>query len=458
MAVRSAAGTGVIVSLVVFVLTTVFLLVLTIVFYAGQQKEMELRHDAETARDKYIKSREINTDLFRGYESATPPNKSVAGHLHEQYEGLMRYVAGEPTPVESMKASFASLGVSDDGVVLDELRNADRDLKTRQSELDAANRRLASLEGDLQTKEQEIGSLNTAHEEELDAVRGVIDSYREAAEEYARQIQRTIDELNAAEARLREQFQSRIGDLEGENNGLLEELQILRSRVKEFERILNEIRVKSADPDKLVDGHVIDIAGGNDQVFIDRGKDDRIVLGMTFEVYDISGSIGVDNRTNEMTRGKASLQVIKVGDTTSTCKITRSVPGRPVVRNDVIANAVYDPEYTFKFLVHGKFDVDGDGKPSQAEAEYLRRLVQQWGGQVVYADALPGDLDFLVLGSEPPPVPPLRDNASNAEIEIWLEKKGAREKYQQLFNQAREAQIPVLNSNRFFILIGHTER
>ncbi|UCD75752.1 MAG: hypothetical protein JSV91_02320 [Phycisphaerales bacterium] len=458
MAVRSGAGTGVVVSLVVFVLTTVFLLVLTIVFYAGQQNERELRKQAEDARDIYIERGERNMQLFKAYEAAAPPGTSVARHIHDEYERLMRYVAGQPSSMDGIKASFASFGIPDDGVVLDGLRNTDRDLKTRQSELDAANRTLASMQGGLQAKEEEIEALKAAHEQEVEAVQGEIASYRDAAEEYARRVQTTIDELNDTKTRLREQYQSRIDDLEQENNGLLEELQVLRGRVDEFERILKDIRVKSADPDKLVDGYVIDLAGGNDQVFIDRGRDDRIVLGMTFEVYDDSGSIRVDQRTGEMPRGKASLQVIKVGDTTSTCKITRSVPGRPVVRNDVIANAVYDPEYIFKFLVHGKFDVDGDGKPSEAEAEYLRRLVQQWGGQVVYAEELPGDLDFLVLGSEPPPVPQLRDNATDPEIAIWLEKKKALEKYEQLFAQAREAQIPVLNANRFFILIGHTER
>ncbi len=41
MAIRSNAGTGVIVSLVVFVLATVFLLVLSIVFYASGREQAE---------------------------------------------------------------------------------------------------------------------------------------------------------------------------------------------------------------------------------------------------------------------------------------------------------------------------------------------------------------------------------------------------------------------------------
>jgi hypothetical protein len=129
-----------------------------------------------------------------------------------------------------------------------------------------------------------------------------------------------------------------------------------------------------------------------------------------------------------------------------------------VVRTDVIANAVYDPNYVFKFMVHGKFDVDGDGKPSEAEAEYLRSLIVNWGGAVVQGETLPGDLDFLVLGMEPPLPPDLRPNATEFQIDDWVRKRRAYERYHELFHQASEAQIPVLNANRFFILIGYTER
>jgi hypothetical protein len=159
-----------------------------------------------------------------------------------------------------------------------------------------------------------------------------------------------------------------------------------------------------------------------------------------------------------MPRGKASLEVIKVGDTTSTCKITRAIPGRPVLRNDVIANAVYDPTYKFKFLIHGKFDVDGDGRASEAEARYLESLVLEWGGTIVSGDQIPGDLDFLVLGLKPTEPPPLRVNAAEVEMEIYITRRQEVETYERLFRQASEAQIPVLNANRFFILIGHTQR
>jgi hypothetical protein len=208
----------------------------------------------------------------------------------------------------------------------------------------------------------------------------------------------------------------------------------------------------------MVDGEIIGTEA-NDHVYINRGRIHHIVLGMTFEVYDDAAPLmGGVTPGGDLPRGKASIQVVKVGETTSTAKVVRKIGSRPVVNEDVIANAVYDKNYQFKFLIHGKYDVDGDGRATEAEAEYLRSLVVEWGGQVVTGDELPGDLDFLVLGVEPPLPPPLREDAEPFEIERWVQMRQAHERYHTLFNQAVDAHIPVLNANRFFILTGYTIR
>ena len=71
---------------------------------------------------------------------------------------------------------------------------------------------------------------------------------------------------------------------------------------------------------------------------------------------------------------------------------------------------------------------------------------------------MPGDLDFLVLGVEPPLPSPLRADAPKHEMDAWVKRRQAYETYRGLLTQAQNAQIPVLNSNRFFILTGYTVR
>ena len=459
MAVRSEAGTGVIVSLVVFVLTTVFLLVLTIVFYAGQTDSREQEAAAHAQLAKYVTPQERNQDFIKRIESrATQNHESVAMHLHKRYGDLMGYVSGKKgTGIEDLRIKASRFGVEDDAVIMYVLEDLHRTVRDRDNELDRLNEKLADREKEIAEFSARIDQARIDHTNEIEAVRGEILTYKEAGDQYREEVEEVKDRYNTAIDRHRELYEERIDELETGNEAMDQELVMLRGRVNEMEARLNRTRIKAKAPETLVDGRIIDIAA-NDQVFIDRGRKHRVVLGMTFEVYDDAASIQIDLVTGQVPRGKGSLQVIKVGDTTSTCKITRFTRGRPVVREDVIANAVYDPEYRFKFLVHGKFDVDLDGRPSSTEAEYLRSLIVEWGGEVVRGDELTGDLDFLVLGVEPPMPPRLRLDAKAPQIEIWSRKRQAAMKYDELFRQGREAQIPVLNANRFFILIGHTER
>lgn len=461
MAVRSGAGTGVVVSLVVFVLTTVFLLVLTIVFYAGKSKEIEERVKAENALAQYVDPRQKNSDAVKAIEAAAKANnQSVAMFLNSRLDSTMAYLgAGPQATLDSVKGEFAGLGVpKDNGVIRESLVALNRELKTSKNEVDALKAHGTELNDQLTQKQAEIVQLKADQQKALDEVDSRIASYREAGSEFKTKLEAAITELEKAKDSLRNNYESRIHDLQEEVDNQGKELVTLKSRVLDYESRAALTRLKASDPSALVDGEVIDAPGTNDEVFINRGKKDHVVLGMTFEVYSEKNSIRQNPNTGDFFRGKASLQVLKVNDTTSVCKITRTVPGQPVVRGDVIANAIYDPKYNFKFLVHGKFDVDGDGKPSETEAEYLRSLVLEWGGTVVTGEEIPGDLDFLVLGVEPPNPPPPAANASEVLVNDYIRKRSAYETYQLLYRHAREAQIPVLNSNRFFILIGHTDR
>ena len=462
MPTRTSSGTGVVVSLVVFVLCTVFLLVLTIVFYSGKAKATQAEVAAQSTLAKYVTREQRQRENIKALEGTVNPKRgeSIVRHLQEEYQELMGYVSGNPTlSFPSLQSQFQNYDVGEDGTVRGALQKLDSNLNKRETELDARTTELASARMEINDLDGDIERMKETHQEEMDAVTGKIAAYERAAEDYRAELHKVKGEYYSAIDRLRERYEGDIARLENEKDALFRERVVLKSRLDELQEILSVSRLQAQDPSTLVDGRIVDTVGGSDEVYIDRGKKDRIVLGITFEVYDDESALQqIDRLTGEMPRGKASLQVIQVRETTSKCMITRAIPGRPVVRTDVIANAVYDPNYEFKFMVHGKFDVDGDGKPSEAEAEYLRSLIVNWGGAVVQGELLPGDLDFLVLGMEPPLPPDLRPNATEFQIDDWVRKRRAHERYHDLFHQASEAQIPVLNANRFFILIGYTER
>jgi hypothetical protein len=107
MAIRSGAGTGVIVSLVVFVLTTVFLLVLSIVFYTGKVEQTDATDKAKKGLSTFITSEEQNLDSFRRiFASAKDDRMSVAGYLNSDLESLRVLVSGSPdTSTENIRST-----------------------------------------------------------------------------------------------------------------------------------------------------------------------------------------------------------------------------------------------------------------------------------------------------------------------------------------------------------------
>jgi hypothetical protein len=135
-------------------------------------------------------------------------------------------------------------------------------------------------------------------------------------------------------------------------------------------------------------------------------------------------------------------------------RVVRQTPGRPVVRGDLIANAVYSPTHRYRFLVHGLFNIDGDGIPSSSETELIVQRIKDWGGVISDEDRVTGDLDFVVLGDAPRDPPPLSPTASAAEVAAYQQAKAAKNQYEQIFGDATKARIPVLNWNRFQALTG----
>jgi hypothetical protein len=76
--------------------------------------------------------------------------------------------------------------------------------------------------------------------------------------------------------------------------------------------------------------------------------------------------------------GKASIEVVRVGNTTSECRITRTSRGATLSEGDLIANLVYDKNTKYNFLVYGNFDLDRNGVATPQDAEVIKRLITQW--------------------------------------------------------------------------------
>jgi hypothetical protein len=371
----------------------------------------------------------------------------------------MAFVAGTPNAsLSDLKTDFRGLGVEEGKTLRETLVGFTRVRNDNQAEITRLKGQLKTWEEENAQLRAQMADLEKSHQEHIAGLQSQIGQYADASADMLREVDTVKNNMLQRVDRVEQMFEERRSGLQSEIDRLSEERYILIGRIDELQAKVRQSQIASPDPSLLVDGRIIEASAG-DEVHIDRGRDDRIVLGMRFEVYDDAAALQqVDQFAGQLPRGKASIEVIKVNKSTSTCKVVRGVPGRPVVRDDVIANAIYDRSYRFKFLVHGKFDLDADGRPTEAEAEYIRTMVKDWGGVVVSGETLPGDLDFLILGVEPPAPAPLPENASPNQVDIYIKARQSQDVYARLLKQARDAQIPVLSHNRFFILTGYTPR
>ena len=456
MAIRTSAGTGVIISLVVFVLLTVLLAVLSILL-CGRLREAQLSVDnADRTLSEYASASERNSDWMDQLKGRTG-RESVTGLLYAEGNELKTLIGGSPNEsIESLRTRLGSMGLAQDSSIYDLVASTSRHLNEANTSRTDLEARLATTTGSVDALGNRLVAAEAQNDAVTQAAAAELEPFRDAESRHEARINDAISQFRQAEARTADRYSDQIDDLESENDELRRSNTVLSSRLADLEALYSQERIEPTDPSLLADGRIIEVVGG-DRVYLDRGRKDHVVLGMTFEVYDDAAQIR-PNEDGRMPRGKASLQVLKVGDSTSTAKITRSNLRRPVLADDVIANAIYDPDYTFRFLVHGKFDVNSDSASTEEEARYLRERIRRWGGEVVEGDTLPGDLDFLVLGAQPHmPERPQGASLSPQEWQDYTRKRQVYETYQGLFDTAREARVPVLNQRRLDILTGRTD-
>ena len=230
----------------------------------------------------------------------------------------------------------------------------------------------------------------------------------------------------------------------------------LDDRLKAAQAKFDKMRVSVTEPIlRHGDGRIIGFSG-KDLVTINLGQGAQLVPGTTFEVYDKNKGIPKVNSTStteDTPAGKASVEVVAVGQTSSECRVTRLQAGAQLVEGDIIFNVVYDPTTKYNFYVFGKFDLDRNKVATAQEAEIVKKLITQWGGKLV--DQINVDTDFLVIGLEPLVPNYSADELTQPEnIKKRTDAEKEVEGYINVVQKARELHIPILNQNRFLHFTG----
>ena len=455
MAARTGASVGVAVTITILGALTLALFVTTMVFYGQAQRAQGDLASAQENYKKFVSPDQREHAVIRAIleEARSDGNKTVVEYLAGNRSELLASITGDAsTAMTQYREQLKLLPDIAEGSLLDlvdKKNNEIASLATRLDESDAQRRaaqesaefeanRVATIEAEFNDT---ASDLQSRVNEYSDRVVYLEDTLAHIEQRYTGIIEETI--VNATTDI--DTMQSDLDDTTRDNNLLRDLVARLRGEGK-------STRLQPLNEAELVDGRIDQVITSDNEVLLSIGRNQKAVLGMTFAVYDNATDIRIDNATGEYPAGKAVIEIIKVEDDFSTARIVASSQGNPIIRGNVIANAVYDPRKTYKFVVDGLFDIDGDGIADSYETAELEALIEQWGGAI--QDDVVGDIDFVVLGERPILPPPPGPGAPIATMQEYVRLQREIQRYDDLLIRAEDASIPLLNANRLQTLIG----
>ncbi|MCE5276557.1 MAG: hypothetical protein ABFD92_17185 [Planctomycetaceae bacterium] len=240
-----------------------------------------------------------------------------------------------------------------------------------------------------------------------------------------------------------------------------EQMHGVNKSAREWKRKFEEVREKIAQKTKRIetatapDGKILRLADeGGQFAYINLGSRDGVEVGHIFSVFPQSGIPKLGDNPEEVQ--KASLTVVSVGDEVCRCQVTDlKKKDNPVIANDLIVNVAFDSIRKWKFVVEGLFNLHGPdtGASEQGNVE-VTLLLRRLGAEVT--DVLDVDVDFLVLGVEPPAPKRPEDEAPPQVWEAYKQADKVRKRHAEMRKAASELRIPIINTNTFLAMTGYT--
>ncbi|HPD28907.1 MAG TPA: hypothetical protein PLL20_02850 [Phycisphaerae bacterium] len=318
----------------------------------------------------------------------------------------------------------------------------------RADELQAQHKKLNNdLEQAVKTRDDAAKAFETRVAELDEKFKKLMQESEQSREECNRQ----LAELQAARTKERDQM---AGELDAARKARDEAEKTLNAEKNRTEGLLAQLAQfkpsSSGSALQVKDGVIVRTVPAGDIVYIDLGRSDGVRLGMTFSVYSPVRGIPTDGK------GKATIEVVNVFETTAECRVTSRTPGEPILVNDIIANPVFDRSRQFTFAVIGDFDLNFDGRPEDIAGKEVSRLIDRLGGKVV--NKVDTDTDFLVVGSPPTgPVPVIPGSEDEAAVTERNEQAAKRlSAFETMLKEARSLSIPILTRTQFLHFLGQS--
>ena len=447
------------IALTLFVILFMFSFILAIVFKT-QIKSAQVQAQAATKDlTVVIKPNESNRPEVLALKAKhADTGASIVGQLLDERRLLKGFINSAPnSTIAAIEKEIAIADVERGQALLNEITRLraeklalERMVEQNQTDMQSYIQRVTEIESQKSAQAAE-------YEQTMGKLRSTLATMQDDVKVYRADVDTQRQTLEGRFGTVRAETQQSVNEL---RSSLEQKDRQINSQRKRLEELIGELAGtgKGGGPDltRESDGEVTSILSEEGLVYIDLGRADQILLGMTFEVFDKDTGVSLDE-ANEL-RGKATVEVIRMTERSSLTRVVRSTRGeKSVNEGDLIANIIYDPNISYRFHVFGAFDIDSTGQSTTTDRRRVETMVTQWGGQLVRE--LSYNSDFLVLGQEPQL--PERLPASEfdpVKIERVAAQRRKYETYQGLISEAKALSIPILNQNRFLVLVGYYQR
>jgi hypothetical protein len=446
------------ISMIVFVILWLTATVFLVILYT-EHEDIKRENEGLRARmNKFAtRSEEQSLELVK---QASERGPTVVGLFEEQRRTIAELATGngeDDAATVNNKRDQLLDRIRNDGLVdkqayadVSLLRAAEQlydDLKRTVGELDQADEQIKSLSDRVDQLSQAVNDQQANFEQELNKIKAEMDQAEQDRVAFRK-------ERNDAVARIESDFEQRLAqreaDLDEERDKRLsseDALSKLKERYEQQQRKYGPLQIRPGEraTARQPDGFILTAVPGDDMVYINLGRNDRLTLGLRFAVYSAETGIPPDGK------GKGQIEVVSIFDSASECRIVETFGDQVIFENDVIANPIYDRDRPMTFLVIGQFDLNYDGRPDLNGAATIEAQITEWGGRL--EQEVTALTDFVIVGAAPPRPKAIGD-VSQQEAERMEAIRRVYERYVDSLEMARSLSVPILNQSVFMNFLG----
>ncbi|NUM35448.1 MAG: hypothetical protein HUU50_12950 [Candidatus Brocadiae bacterium] len=269
---------------------------------------------------------------------------------------------------------------------VEKIESLQKEIKQKQDSLKNAKSKYEKVRQQKNTEVEQLEASLAEKRNELEETRKNNESKIKKAEEERNLAQeiKIKEKNNLAETLRQERAQKQKHDLEKENlKERVRELQAEAAGQTGIERWF-QAEGKKEKVQENPDGEILHVNDRYEIAYIDLGKPEGVLKGMSFQVFEYGKGGQKKNKgkivVKEVQENMSKVGVVELADALN-----------PIKKGDKIINPVYDRNKVKYFVIAGKLS-------QKYSLEQVRRMVKQIGGTI--EDEITAKSDIVVLGED----------------------------------------------------------